>query len=256
MAWLYVPELADSNSDLAWQFPTSEPFVSWRGKPMPLQFWQRAWAKGGWIKLLFGMTSPPSTLDRGAEKWISSLVDTHANHSPSQENEKVSSIHDTFGPTLHESSESVNPYKCSWKMLEDISNSASEKSLRTYDEWTTTLRRACLLRRRWGHRTKECGCMHWPTPDASLGIGFVTVEMDRVSATNKEKTGKRPSGSRIGSSLRWDKRIVFVDSGLVNPTWCEWYLMGWPKDWTALKPLGTESFRLWQRTHTELLRRL
>ncbi len=36
--------------------------------------------------------------------------------------------------------------------------------------------------------------------------------------------------------------------GSLNPTWVEW-LMGWPIEWTALKPLETAKFRQWLRSH-------
>lgn len=34
----------------------------------------------------------------------------------------------------------------------------------------------------------------------------------------------------------------------VNPSWVEW-LMGWPIEWTALKPLETGRFQQWWRSH-------
>jgi len=36
--------------------------------------------------------------------------------------------------------------------------------------------------------------------------------------------------------------------GQLNPTWVEW-LMGWPLGWTDLKPLETDRFRQWLRSH-------
>ena len=36
--------------------------------------------------------------------------------------------------------------------------------------------------------------------------------------------------------------------GKLNPTWTEW-LMGWPLEWTELKPLETDKFRQWQQQH-------
>lgn len=37
--------------------------------------------------------------------------------------------------------------------------------------------------------------------------------------------------------------------GPLNPTWCEW-LMGWPLEWTALKPLEMDKFQQWRRLHS------
>ena len=38
------------------------------------------------------------------------------------------------------------------------------------------------------------------------------------------------------------------DGGQLNPTWVEW-LMGWPLGWTDLKPLETDKFQQWLRSH-------
>jgi hypothetical protein len=34
----------------------------------------------------------------------------------------------------------------------------------------------------------------------------------------------------------------------LNPAWVEW-LMGWPVEWTDLRPLETDRFRSWQQQH-------
>jgi len=38
--------------------------------------------------------------------------------------------------------------------------------------------------------------------------------------------------------------------GPLNPTWVEW-LMGWPLEWTDLKPLETDKFQQWQQQHSD-----
>jgi hypothetical protein len=38
------------------------------------------------------------------------------------------------------------------------------------------------------------------------------------------------------------------NGGKLNPTWTEW-LMGWPLEWTDLKPLETDKFQQWQQQH-------
>ena len=37
--------------------------------------------------------------------------------------------------------------------------------------------------------------------------------------------------------------------GQLNPTWVEW-LMGWPLEWTDLKPLATGKFLQWRQLHS------
>lgn len=45
------------------------------------------------------------------------------------------------------------------------------------------------------------------------------------------------------------KQMTAGSGGQLNPTWVEW-LMGWPLEWTALKPLATGKYRLWQQLHS------
>lgn len=36
----------------------------------------------------------------------------------------------------------------------------------------------------------------------------------------------------------------------MNPTWVEW-LMGWPRNWTSLKPMKKADFKRWQESGTD-----
>ena len=45
------------------------------------------------------------------------------------------------------------------------------------------------------------------------------------------------------------KQMTAGNGGQLNPTWVEW-LMGWPLEWTALKPLATDKFRQWRQLHS------
>jgi DNA (cytosine-5)-methyltransferase 1 len=54
-----------------------------------------------------------------------------------------------------------------------------------------------------------------------------------------------------GGSKNWvRKEMPEFASGQLNPTWVEW-LMGWPLEWTDLKPLATDKFLLWQQQHSD-----
>jgi hypothetical protein len=50
---------------------------------------------------------------------------------------------------------------------------------------------------------------------------------------------------------RLDHAVMASDGGHLNPTWVEW-LMGWPIEWTDLKPLATDKFQEWQQQHSPL----
>ena len=45
------------------------------------------------------------------------------------------------------------------------------------------------------------------------------------------------------------RQMTAGSGGQLNPTWVEW-LMGWPLEWTALKPLATAKFLQWRQLHS------
>jgi hypothetical protein len=52
----------------------------------------------------------------------------------------------------------------------------------------------------------------------------------------------------LGGTIATDNPELI--GGQLNPTWVEW-LMGWPLEWTDLKPLATDKFQQWQQQHGE-----
>jgi len=69
----------------------------------------------------------------------------------------------------------------------------------------------------------------WPTPQAS-------DNRDRGNMSNPSIQRRVAIGKQIMLS-----QLVDPNSGQLNPTWVEW-LMGWPLEWTDLKPLATGKF--------------
>jgi len=168
MAWLYVPGLADSNLDSGSPSETpTAPWVTLSGKPSQRPFSWRGWRTRRWIERLYGTMLRPSMAQRGAESWISSLRDTRANRSASQDSGAEQETSGTSGPTSLASSASANPYKCSWRTSADTSGLAFGKLQRSYEEWATTLRRVCLRRRRLVRRTEESDYLRWPASCAT-----------------------------------------------------------------------------------------
>ena len=303
---------------------------------MRLQFWQRAWRKGGWITRLFGMTLRPSTLDRGVERWISSLAATPVSRSPLPASAQEPRIRAIFGRTSRASSVSASPFRCSWRMLGDTFAWDSMPLPPSFEEWATTLRRVCLQRRKSARLTAERDSSFWQTPasgqyekrrqvgqttreelllpgqakawqtpkvapgdysyptndhtkpflnlpgQAKLwptphqncvtgagtggrdgGLNLQTAAMWATPTSRDHKDGANPSENVPTNSLLGRQaprsgivgRLSSLGARRLNPLFVEW-LMGWPRGWTDFEPVGTESFLSWQRTHTNLLRRL
>jgi hypothetical protein len=80
-----------------------------------------------------------------------------------------------------------------------------------------------------------------PTPDASMGTFSLVGIANETVWFNKETTGKRKSGTKIGSSLTWCREFIHErlrTGGELNPEWIE-LLMGYPTGWTDLKDSET-----------------
>jgi len=93
----------------------------------------------------------------------------------------------------------------------------------------------------------------WPTPCATdyKGSGQTGQLRDRLDyaaerGATKSNNYATPQARdfRSGSTDRWDnpdrsRNLNDQIGGQLNPTWVEW-LMGWPPEWTDLKPLETD----------------
>jgi len=104
----------------------------------------------------------------------------------------------------------------------------------------------------------------WPTPAArdhkgANSLHHVTVaggrkHMDQLANAVKYATPQsRDWRSPAGNLDRWNnpdrsRNLNDQIGGQLNPPWVEW-LMGWPVGWTDLKPLETDKFQSWQRSH-------
>jgi hypothetical protein len=167
----------------------------------------------------FGMTYKPLTETRGEELLMSYRAAFHVKTFQSQETEmdlmeseaecgeKWHGLLARFDQNLH----SWRTVQCS--LLEDLN-----ESLQTLPEWGMTVDGELYLLPTLVQTidAKECGFTHvWGTPKAQ-------DSRHALRDRGKGNLGEQVSGLHNGGKL--------------NPTWTEW-LMGWPLEWTDLKPL-------------------
>ncbi len=167
MGWLFVPGLADWNSDF--DSPSETPTVVWvtlSGKPSQRPASWRGWKKRSWIQLLSGTTSRPSMADRGAAEWISSLGGTPASRSALLEDVAALMTRGTCGLISDASSERSSPPGASLRTSRDTYLWALKRSTTTLKSWATELRLACSERKRLAPRIGESGSSSWPTATA------------------------------------------------------------------------------------------
>jgi hypothetical protein len=135
MVWLYVPELEASSLELNESLMNTKPFVMLRGKPSAPQSLRNKWKKGGFIRLLSGLTFEPSTASLGVESWIASLRDSHANHSAKQESKKEQKNPGIFGLKSPELLAKFDPHSSSWKTFQASLLTPGLVSLETWPKW-------------------------------------------------------------------------------------------------------------------------
>jgi len=89
----------------------------------------------------------------------------------------------------------------------------------------------------------------WPTPDANMGKRGTQPNWTRLRKSGH--TAQYTINQAVRDSM-WPtpQSAKEENGGKLNPVWVEW-LMGWPMEWTDLKPLETGKYQQWQQQHGE-----
>ena len=182
-----VPATASEISRSDWRFLALERECTWREKPMPARLWHARWKTAHWLRaVVSGLTSEPSMPDPSLEPWIASWRPTPAKLSVTPGSDSASPIPGTSGPRFAKLSEPSSLPWFSSKTLEDICAGDSKTSQEIFDQWASALRRDCILRRRWAHRTVASDSLPWPTP---TGRDFRNPERSAAGMTRKADGG-------------------------------------------------------------------
>ena len=123
--WLFIPEMKFEESAFAQDMagsssvskspsPSIELFVTSSGKPTPRPLSWRGWKTRPWLRRLYGTICDPSTAERGAERFISSLPAIPASRSATPGSDVARPIQGTYGPkSLASSMKSDHPLSSS-----------------------------------------------------------------------------------------------------------------------------------------------
>lgn len=141
----------------------------------------------------------------------------------------------------------LDPATSSWRTSQTCLLEGWESFSATWPRSGTMRNGTVFLRPPLVPRISVTGFGYLPTPDRSMGEmhGGMTHDADLMTCFRKETTGLRPSGARIGSSLRWCPEYIREmqrTGGDVNPEWIE-VLMGFPTTWTEIAPSEIQSSR-------------
>ena len=235
--WLYVPPRCllvpeDSTSPSSSPSPEPRPFCTSSGTAIQRPLSWRGWKTRAWIKLLSGMTLPPSMADLGVASWISSWVAFPASPTQSPESDSATTTTAPSGPSSPGSWVNVAPpWSSSRTSQTSFLEESSDHLAKNYADWVTRSKiRSSLLRKTLARVTggRECSCL--PTPSAvsygsNRGGGEGRVGKIRHSLESLARMGELPGHP----------------AGCLNPEWIE-QAMGWPVGWTGFGVVEMESW--------------
>lgn len=175
--WVYVPSTTSASApgevDLisvsSWQIQALARSCWSRGKPSPAQSWLTRWSKAGWLRLLCGRMSEPSTAAHGVASWMASLAASRASPTPSLDGGLARTTSATSGQTLAASSSSPARGGASSRTSRGCSPRAAQRGFgETFPDWVSRLRADCSRRRKSARAMGGNGSSssRWPTPAA------------------------------------------------------------------------------------------
>ena len=186
----------------------------------------------------FGMTCEPSTGSRGGGGWMWYAVDSLVRTSrlPAQPGQDSTASVLDCGLKWKGLLARFDRGSCSWKTHQQSLFEGLDVFSQGWPRWGIMLRGECWELATPVRRMNESECGYLPTPTKQWG---------------KKGQGMTNNLDNLRMGLR------SVENALAITAICGWrwpaslieWMMGWPIGWTALKPLETDKFRKWLRSH-------
>jgi len=228
MSWLFSQALVAEYS--VGTCSAGEPCAQLNAMPTPHPFWRNDKTTAFSSPFRFGLTCAVLTADRGAELLTLYLEDFRAKTSARPERAQASTAPVlASGVKWRELSARYDRDTFSWRTHQTLFAEDLASSSVTFPKWGMTVDGVLWERITWALRMSESALglrEMWPTPTA-----------------HNAKQGAHPSEFNRNTPT-----LAAQVGGKLNPTWVEW-LMGWPLGWTDLRPLATDRFQRWLRSH-------
>ena len=168
-----------------------EQSATWKTKSVSLQSLRRVWKTVPSIRRLSGLTFAPSTQNRGVERWISSLEDSHVSHIRSREEGSGKLIQENSQEKSLELQPDWDTQLSFLKMSPESCASTMTTSDQAYKKWATPLRKDSLRRQKLAHHTRGNGSLSWRTPASQeSGIRPARLEEAPGSRMYDKETGR------------------------------------------------------------------
>ena len=196
--WLHVPSIpfpsvpgTEELSLDSGRLSQLESSVMWKSNFQQQKSWQNVWKKRPSMRLLSGLTSEPSTLNRGVEKWICSLEGSLASPSASPARENRKTTRETSGPMSDSSLTDLGFQSSFLKMCPESSDTTGKPYDPNYERWVTRLRRDSSQRQRQAPLTRGNDSLSWRTPaNQESGIQVDRLEGEMGSRMYDKETGR------------------------------------------------------------------
>ncbi len=208
--WIHVPLLAsvqdteELNLDSS-QLSLLEQFATWKTKSVSQRSWLHVWKTEPSIRLLYGLTLEPSTLNRGATKWISSLEDSPVNHTQLPENKREKMTQGNSAEKSSELPKDLGTQLSFSKMFLESLDTTGIPYDPNYERWVMKLRKDYSQRQKQAHLINGSDSSSWPTASArdyKGNEGTVTFKNGRFVRTSNT-TGTEYGGTLDGAVVNW-----------------------------------------------------
>jgi hypothetical protein len=216
----------------------------------------------------FGMTFKPLTDSHGEELLTLFRAAFLVRTFPSQaEAQGLTESSPQCGITWRGWLAKFDPDSYSWKTAQCSFIEDSDESLATFPASGMTRDGLLWEQSMSAHRIKGIERGLWRTPDTGGGgtSGLLKqgqnhrqngqpIQIRLVDQVNNPRLWPTPvarmhkDGGNPSEYKRNEIPLAAQAGGPLNPEWVEW-LMGWPQEWTDLKPLATDRFQKWQQQH-------
>ena len=195
----------------------------------------------------FGMTYKPLTESRGEELLTLYREAFHVKTCQQQEMEKVLTENEVdYGKKWGGLLAKLDLDTSLWKTPQCSLIMDSTECLQTFPNWGLMQDGVLWEQTTLAHPTEENDFGWWPTPVAS---DYMTGQTNGITYTGKRfvRTSQK-TGTEFGAKLTSAYRLMTGNHLPAN--FSEW-MMGWPQDWTELKPVETGKFQKWRQLHGE-----
>jgi hypothetical protein len=232
MSWLYSRVLVeDSSVDISLD---GEQCALWSGTHMPRASWLPVKMTESCLLSRSGMMYKPLTANLGEELLMSYLEGFRAKTSQVQEEEPaLTGSEAECGDTWQESLARYDPSSCSWKTAHCLFQEDLPESSVILPKWGMMQDGECWERTMSLPPTKDNEFGLWPTPQRVdyKGTSRDSAFQQRAAQYNLWSMGQREYSTIYPSPTAYEA------------------IMGWPMQWTELKPLEMDKFQRWLDLH-------